>query len=555
MSARRTVASRERPIAYICAEYAIDDLLPLYAGGLGILAGDILREAGEMGVPFVAIGLLYQKGFLSYPRRDKEDGIINPERSGFTRVKNTEGSPLVVGILVGDHEVYFQTWTQSWGSASIYLLDPCIAENIQESDRDITNYLYPEDFDQRVRQEIILGVGGVALLQALNISPSVYHLNEGHTSFAALALALQEIATSPEKKTYTQALEIMKPMIVGTKHTILPGAGIFFTKEQCSTYLGKLLQVHGVSEEEFFSLGLQGDNTELFSTTQFLLRSSIRASAVSRLHAEFEKKECPTCQELIPVTNGISATRWMRTALVPDMTDETLWQEHMAAKQDLVRDLQNTYGVAINPESMIIVWARRIAEYKRPLLLFEDMKRLARIVGNMKQPVTILISGNAYGWDTIATKLLETLLQTIKDLNQPSVMYLPRYSMGLSRSLVSGADVWLNTPQFGKEASGTSGMKSAINGALQLSVADGWFGEVKDEDCLWTLDPSQSAESLYDVLEREVIPTFYKRDDAGYPKEWISKMRKTRGIILEHYTARRMLEEYIAKLYFPPENT
>ncbi|MEO6077774.1 MAG: alpha-glucan family phosphorylase [Candidatus Andersenbacteria bacterium] len=540
--------SSNTPVAYICAEYAIDDRLPIYAGGLGVLAGDILIEASEQDIPFVAVGLYNWKGFSSYPPRVKNGKVADPQDIGFAVVHNESGDRVVISVVIGKKEIFAQVWKKAWGFASLYLLDTNIAENSDQYDKDIASVLYPEAFDERMRQEIVLGMGSVALFSALDIHPSVYHLNEGHMSFVALALALQE---HQHPESFTDALDRVRPKLVGTKHTILPGAGLFFSKEQSNNYFGKIFQDAEINHDEFFALGTQEHDREQFSTTEFLLRACIRTSAVSALHADFEHKQCPECQILIPITNGISKSRWMLPALASEVSDEELWDIHNAGKQELAHVIQEKTGQVVDTKSLVIVWARRIAEYKRPLLIFQDMERLQKILENSTQPVTILFSGNAYGFDATAKGLLEQVIEMTKKADHGRVLYVPGYSLSLSKKLVAGADLWLNTPEFGMEASGTSGMKASINGILQLSVGDGWFGEVKDKDCFWTLDPGHTAESLYELLEHEVIPTFYARDDRGYPRQWINKMKQARRIILEHYTTSRMLDEYMHKLYFP----
>lgn len=542
--------SPEHPIAYVCAEYALDDNLPIYAGGLGVLAGDILLEAQDMEVEMVALGLLYTKGFIRYPISKLKNVNSTPEECGFDIVKDAGGNPIVLKIALAARTVSFQAWSKVWGSVTLYLLDTNIASNTPE-DRSINANLYPEDFETRISQDMILGLGSVLLLEALNITPSIYHLNEGHTSLVALGLALQAMKNHPEITTITSAIDAVRPRIVGTKHTILPGAGVFFTKEQSATYFGKLLQSSSVKEEEFFSLGASRGNADMFSTTDFLLRSCVRTSAVSHVHAEFEQKECLTCDALIPIVNGVSKRRWMREGIASDIDDEALWVLHQDEKKEFARHIEATYGKKIEPESLLVVWARRIAQYKQPLLLFEDIARLRAIAENSERPVTFIMSGNAYGFDAVAMQLLETLQTTINNLALDTVIYLPDYSIELSKRLIRAADVWINTPQYGNEASGTSGMKSALNGCLQCSVADGWIGGVKDEEYIWKLSSEHTADSLYTTLEQGILPMFYTRDTNGLPREWIGRMQQTRKLVLDNFTTRRMLTEYISQLYFP----
>ncbi|MEO8637476.1 MAG: alpha-glucan family phosphorylase [Candidatus Taylorbacteria bacterium] len=547
----------KHPIAYFCAEYAIDDSIPIYAGGLGILAGDTILEAQEENIPFVAVGLFYRRGFASYPKiSTKNQSPLDPAQSGFELVKNVRGDRILVSIPVGDREISCQAWVRTFGSAVLYLLDINIPEN-NEDDRKICTYLYPDSFENRMTHEIILGIGGVELLKLIHVNPSVYHLNEGHTGFAALALAVEYMKNNTDAPRLADAIEKVRPLVVGTKHTILPGAGIFFTKEQCKKNLFRYLSQHGVSVDELLSLGTENDDAEIFSTTRFLLRVSARANAVSKLHSLAEAKvPSPLHKELIPITNGINATRWMMPALGTSETSaESLWSIHTEAKRQLFEYIKAVNGIELNPESLAIVWARRIVEYKQPLLIFSDVERLRRILTDAKKPVAIIFAGNAYAGDSDAVKLLEETLMFIKSMNLPNILYLHDYSLSLCKKLSAGADVWLNTPQNGKEASGTSGMKAGVNGALQFSVEDGWVGEANLKDSMWSIEGSNIAEVIYSTLENKIIPEFFNREGYGMPDTWIAKMQKTRAVVLKDYSTRRMLADYMSKLYFPPRAT
>jgi len=538
-------------IAFFCAEYGIEDSLPLYAGGLGILAGDFLFEAGDMKVPFVAVGLFYNGGFA----RDRDfegDREQELKHTGFQKVRTEKNQPLIIEINIENRTVGAQVWTHTYGSARLYLLDTDVEMNAPQ-DRKITHRLYDPDTGTRILQELVLGVGGVKLLRTLGIVPDIYHLNEGHTSFVALALAAEYLLDNPQESSFTAALQQMRSKIVATKHTILSGAGIFLQREQFKKIIHEYFEHHRIDFDEFFSLGNDKQDPDTFSATRFLLKSSIRSNGVSMLHTIFEKHKHQN-SPLIPITNGVYAKRW-RSSHWPEegqsvLTDGDIWSIRNTLRKELLDHVKKLTKVELNPEALTIVWARRITAYKRPHLLFSDLARLAKIVAHAKMPVQFIVAGIAHEADKEGMAMAEKIKAHTNDPSlQGKVVYLPRYSIDDAKKLVGGADVWLNTPTRGVEACGTSGMKSALNGGLQCSVSDGWFEEVDWQDMGWVLPDENTDAALYETIENVIAPLYFKRNAENIPEGWIKQIRSTTHTIKERFTATRMIHEYLRKLY------
>lgn len=543
-----------KAIAFFSAEYALEDNLPIYAGGLGVLAGDFLLEAADEGLPVVAIGLFYRNGFKTFRFDSAPNAALDPASSGFTLLADEAGTALKLEVELDNHRIAIQVWTKTYNTVRLFLLDTNVEPN-SLSDRAITAFLYPTEFRIKLLQEIIFGIGGVKLLRRLGIFPAVYHLNEGHAGFVALALIIEYLHDHPDEKNFEAALQKTKHLIVATKHTVLPESGLFFTRKDFQGMLDVYLSRHHVKFEDFCALGQFEQNPELFSMTKFLLKSAIRANGVSHLHAFFEKQiHAPS--ELFPITNAIYPQRWLSPLLAKKnpsaLSDQELWKLRARQRQILLEFLKQKTNTTLNPEALTIVWARRFAAYKRPGILFNDLQRLEGLLSQKNRPVQIIIAGQPNVSDEHGIKLLKDLVAyTQMSAFKNKVICLPEYSPAIARELVRGADLWLNTPVRGKEASGTSGMKSALNGGLQFTTSDGWADEVDWGDKGWVLPESDPEAALYDMLEQEIIPLFFERDPTGLPQNWISRMRKSMQFVSENYTTRRMLEEYLAKLYFP----
>src|SRR5258708_676022 len=542
-----------RPIAFFCAEYGLEDFMPAYAGGLGVLAGDLFMEAGTQGVPFVAMGLFYHHGFATYtPNSKDEETYLNPQDAGFALLKTSDGQPVEVQVQAMDRMIHVQVWARIYKSAHMLLLDTDVEPNSPE-DRKITDYLYPADVEKKLLQEIVLGLGSTQLLRQLNISPSVYHLNEGHTALVALGLLSQHMLDHPEEPGLHTALDKIRTQIVATKHTVLAAAGIYADRQLLVKVMGGFFKKHNINFDDLFVLGSKSSDPNYFSTTRFLLRVTHRTNAVSMLHAIFEKRIHPESQ-LIPITNGVNRQRWALPQLSyksMKLSDLELWKIHDQQRQQLIGKVQEYTGKKLDADALTVVWAKRFASYKRLAVLFSNPERLAKIVANKDYPVNFIIAGNASIVDPVLRQLLISIFGFSSDLKfADHIVYLPKYSITIAQELTRGADVWLNTPIRGKEASGTSGMKAGLNGALQFSISDGWIEEVDLIDKGWILPDENIEEKFYDILEQQIVPMFYNRTN-DLPTDWIKRMRNTIYIVNEQYTTRRMLEEYLNRLYFP----
>lgn len=542
------------PIAFFSAEYALEDNLPIYAGGLGVLAGDFLLGAAHESLPVVAIGLFYRNGFETFRSGSAPHAALDPVSSGFTLLTDEAGTALKLEVELDNRRVAIQAWTKTYNTVRLFLLDTNVKPN-SFSDRAITAFLYPAEFRIKLLQEIIFGIGGIKLLRYLGIFPAVYHLNEGHAGFVALALVIEYLHDHPDEKNFEAALQKTKHLIVATKHTVLPESGLFFTRNDFQGTLDAYLSRHNVKFEDFCALGQFEQNPELFSMTRFLLKSAIRANGVSHLHAFFEK-QIHAQSELFPITNAIDQKRWLSPLLAgknpSTLAGQELWNLRARQRQILLGFLQQKTNITLNPEALTMVWARRFAAYKRPGILFNDLKRLEKLLFPKNRPVQVIIAGQPNVADEDGVKLLKHLAAyTQLSAFKNKVICLPEYSLAIARELVRGADLWLNTSVRGKEASGTSGMKSALNGGLQFTTSDGWADEVDWGDKGWVLPESNPEAALYDMLDQEIVPLFFERDGAGLPQNWISRMRRSMQFVSENYTTRRMLQEYLSKLYFP----
>ncbi|HEY9583763.1 MAG TPA: alpha-glucan family phosphorylase [Candidatus Paceibacterota bacterium] len=526
----KTINNHGSPIAYFCMEYAIDDDSNAYAGGLGILAMDYLLEAADQGVPIVAIGLRYSHDPSELVSKD------------FSVLKDEKSEIFIIEIPVGDEIVKAKVWHRRFkDSVDLMLLDTHTSENLQ-NDLNITSYLYDSDFYTRIKQQIILGIGGVRLLNTLNIKPRVYHLNEGHTAFAGLAIIAEKKAKNKNEKI----------KVVATKHTIFHDAGMFIKKEDFHKYVAPYCKIMGIDSNEIYKKGEFELDSDTFSTTRFLMNTSDIQNGVSVLHTVYEKKVHPH-SKLIPVTNGVYKKRWQAREWKGnpiDLSNKDFWDTKNILRAKLVSFVKEKTDESLDPQVCTIVWSRRFAEYKRPFLLFSDLERLKNIVSNKDRPMQFIISGKAH----LADAPEQEIIKKVKEISQSAdfkgkVVYVPNYSLNVARSLVQGADVWLNTPIRGKEACGTSGIKASFNGALQCSVSDGWVDEVSWENKGWMLSEDNTKEDMYSYLENDIPDLFYNRSSEDIPAKWIANMKSTIDIVEFGYTTARMLRDYLDKIY------
>lgn len=535
---------QERPIAYFCAEYALGQTIPTYAGGLGILAGDVVREAADQKLPFVAIGLYYHEGYVCDPEEIMKVCVRTaPESVGFTPVLNEKGEPLNILVPIQDHDVIVQAWEFRQGENSVYMLDTDVEENTTD-DRKITDRLYIGDKEVRLKQEIILGIGGLRLLEALNIHPSVYHLNEGHSAILMFELIRHEM--EERKLSFDEAKQFAKRRVAFTNHTLVTAGYEVYSHDLVSLLLSKYAQQINVPISELIKLGLVQESS-MFSMTMLLLRTAGIISAVSKLHAKKALKIWPD-HAMVGITNGVHTKTWDK--IETDVSEPgTFWPHHQKRKIELLAYMKDKIGVEWDKDELLIGWARRFVTYKRPLAVLDDVSRFKKIAQNIDKPVRLVIGGVPHFDDKEGLAMLKKLKLLIEGELAGSVVYMPEYGIEVAKILVSGCDVWLNTPIVGFEACGTSGMKAALNGVLPFSTEDGWIDEIELSKVGWHIDSDNVTESILDTLEQDIISMYYNRDSSGVPKLWEERMRNARTIGMDQFCATRMLREYVEMLY------
>jgi starch phosphorylase len=599
-------------IAYFSMEFAIHNSLPIYAGGLGVLAGDICKEASDMGLPLVAVGLMYPQGY--FHQHISADGWqeeayrqLDFDGAPIRRVLSPTGESTVAELELGDVSLGIGVWQVRVGNTNIYLLDTNLEENPAEY-RQLSARLYVADLEQRLKQEIVLGIGGVRVLRALSINPGLWHANEGHTAFMMLERIRELLATG---LSFAEAASRVRAATVFTTHTpVLAGHDIFPVQllEKC---FGTYLKSSGIDPEALLQFGMQDDcGARTFNMTAFALRMADQRCGVSQLHGKVTRRMWhglwpELSEDEVPighVTNGIHVPSWLARELaglfekylgkdwlkehddgrlwerVLDIPDEELWVVHQSLKLKLIGAMQEAarnrwvgdnlpprqvlaLGVLLNPEALTIGFVRRFTEYKRPTLIFRDIKRLERIINDRWHPVQIVFAGKSHPADLSSKDLLHEVYQLAADHNfQGRIAFVEDYDMHMARYLVQGVDVWLNTPRRLREACGTSGMKASLNGVLHLSVADGWWHEGHHGSNGWAIDgdldalpPDEEdgadAAALYRLLEEEVVPLYYARDLAGVPHGWVRMVKQAIRSIAPTYSARRMLKEYAERIY------
>ncbi len=525
---------RDHPIVYFCAEYALNDALPLYAGGLGILAGDIIREAAEQKIPFITVGLYYHEGYLSHDRTPPTSSDLSP-------VVDEQNKRIIVKIPIQDTFVYLQAWSLQIGSVRIYLLDTDIPQNTKEN-RQITDQLYASSKETRFRQEMVLGLGGLRLLEALGISPIGYHLNEGHSALLALEIARFEM--QKHKRSFVEELDNTKQHIFFTNHTLLPAGNDTFNAELVGTLLSGFAKELQVPVSEIVNLGLI-DGSSIFSMTLLALRMAGKINAVSKFHAEKAQemwKEYP----MIPITNGVHAKTWDRLE-----NKENIWEKHQSNKRALLEYIQKTTGILFDENTLLLGWARRIVGYKRPLALFDNLEQLKSLATSSHQPFKVVISGIPHENDTEGLAILKHIQKLVTQDLKGIVVYLPGYTIASAKLLVAGCDVWLNTPVVGFEACGTSGMKAALNGVLPCSTRDGWVAEAELYGVGWLLQSENVSEDILSVLKQHIISLYYDRDSNNMPQQWIEMMKNARDMTVNQFSSTTMFRKYIEEFYLP----
>lgn len=533
-------AQTERPIAYFSAEYAISDDLPIYAGGLGILAGDYLREASDQEIPLVAVGLYYSEGFIR-KELSPEGKVVEshePKRAedaGLLPVLDSKGARLTVCVPIQDREVNIRAWVKEMGRVRLYLLDTRVESN-SPSDQHIADTLYTTEKETRLKQEMVLGIGGLRLLEAIGHHPSFYHLNEGHSAFLIFELIRHEM--KEHGYDFNKAMEAAKSKVLFTNHTLVAAGNDVFSNDLVSLHLTKYAEQMPAPVQSLVEMGLV-QQSSTFSMTILAMRMAGKINAVSKLHAA-KAKDIWADHPMTAVTNGIHLPTWDK---VKD--NELIWEKHVENKRELLNFITEKTGVMWDDKPLIIGWGRRIVRYKRPLALVERLKRFSEIAHNQDRPLRVVFAGLSHPADTDGGEILEELRYRLSSDLKGVAVYLPHYNMELSSKMVAGCDIWLNTPVVGYEACGTSGMKAALNGNLPLTTRDGWAAEIETLGVGWAVEDNEVTDSILDRLEQDILPLYYDLDESGKPSKWIVMMKNARELISNEFSMTRALKQYL----------
>jgi starch phosphorylase len=605
-------------IAYFCAEYGFHESLPIYSGGLGILAGDHCKTASDLRFPFVAVGLFYHQGYFSQLIDNEGNQIATynenvPQHLPINPVLDEAGGEVYIDVKIAETQVFAKVWKIQVGHIDLYLLDTNVQQN-NDDDRQITHKLYGGDKDIRIKQEIVLGIGGVRVLRRLGIAPTVWHINEGHAAFLILERARELIA---QGQSFETAIEAVAANTVFTTHTPVPAGHDQFSQEMMENYLSAYYH-HDLrlSKEAFMALGCWPNDPSDFNMTTLAIQGSRHRNGVSRIHGDVSSKICakfwpdiaPKENPIRYVTNGVhvpsmlarewsdlfdeslgvewrghkcgDADFWQSIENIPD---QQFWNVRQAVKSRMLAMVRNTliaqhlryqisethlerllkYIDPKNPNILTIGFARRFATYKRATLMLREIDRLQAILSDTQKPVVFIFAGKAHPADDPGQNLLRVIYnKSCLPEFIGKILVVQNYDLGLSRRLVSGVDVWLNNPVYPEEASGTSGMKVGINGGINLSVLDGWWPESYDGENGWAIKPSphhdnpdlrddEDARSLYEVLQDEVIPLYYERNKEGYSEGWVKKAKHSMATILPRFNTQRMLNDYLSDFYLP----
>lgn len=608
--------NRKDLIAYFSAEYGLDEILPIYSGGLGILSGDHLKSASDLGIPFVAVGLLYKNGYFHQKvnqngEQQTEYHDIELNNLPIIPVKNKKGDDLVIYMKFPKRRIYMKVWKINVGRVNLYLLDTDIEQNVEEY-RKITARLYGGDQEMRIQQEMILGMGGVRLLQALDLKPTVYHMNEGHSSF--LLIELIKSIMEEKQVSFDIARDIASSKTVFTTHTPVPAGNDIFPIELVERYFKDFWTRLGISREEFLKLGMKPVNKleNTFNMGILALKIAGKKNGVSKLHRSVSRElfgeiwpniaanESP----ITYVTNGIHTCSWLAPTLkdlynkylipfwqdniyqdsiwekIYNIPDEKLWNEHMARKEKLISIIKENVTVRmkrngrtydeineiiskLDPNILTIGFARRFATYKRATLIFKDIERITQILNNTERPIQLIFAGKAHPADIEGQKLIKYIHEiSMKPQFKGKIFLIENYNISTSRYLVSGVDVWLNNPRRPMEASGTSGQKASVNGVINFSVLDGWWAEGYDSKNGWIIGSNTEyesyesqdkadSESLYHTLETKIIPIFYEKNENGISKKWLELMKSSIVSTAGRFSTSRMVVDYVNNLYIP----
>lgn len=601
-------------IAYFSAEYGLQHSLPFYAGGLGFLAGDHLKESSDLGLPLVGVGFMYSEGYLhqhidsnGWQMDIKE--ILDRDAAPIQRVYYNHNEQMTVRIPFIDPPVYVAVWKVDVGKIPLYLLDTDIPENAP-SNREISHRLYTGDNEMRLRQEIVLGIGGSYVLNLLAIRPSIIHLNEGHPAFAILERIRENVE---EKLSFEEAAARVRDTTIFTTHTPVPAGHDAFPHSYMDKYFSHYYPLLGIDRETFLKLGYTPKGPDgLFNMTAFALKMSSYRNGVSKKHGEVARAMWKSCWPKTPekdipihhITNGVHLPTWLDPKMMllfnkyfspscpnwldahdspliwqilDEIPDNELWDIHLQLKRKLINRIREhkrrrwiepstdpmnvvTGGALIDPYALTIGFARRFSTYKRANLIFQDIERLKKILNNRWKPVQLVFAGKAHPADDEGKRIIQEIFNYAQQKEFGGrIAFVEDYGEQMAQYLVHGVDVWLNNPQPPNEACGTSGMKASVNGVLHLSVLDGWWPEAYDGMNGWafgsgTVGRSQNADEasqLYDLLEREIIPMYYTRFNDGIPHMWVKKMKAAIKSTSPRFSTRRMLKEYVRNAYSP----
>ena len=600
-------------VAYFSMEYGLTNVLKIYSGGLGVLAGDYLKEASDSNIDLCAVGFLYRYGYFTQTLSMDGQQIANYEPQNFnalplTQVLQSNGEPMVLEVPYPGRTVYAHIWKVSVGRVPLYLMDTDIPQN-SEWDRSITHQLYGGDWENRMKQEYLLGIGGIMMLNKLGIKKQIYHCNEGHAALINAQRLVDYIQN--DGLSFNQALEVVRASALYTVHTPVPAGHDYFDEGLFGRYMGEFPGKLGISWQEFIDMGRENPGSnEKFSMSVFALNTCQEANGVSWLHGKVSQRMfAPVWKGYFPdelhvgyVTNGVHMPTWASTEwkrffaehfdkkflkdqsnkkyweAIQNVTDEDIWSIRKTLKNKLITYIKNQYKTnwlknqgdpakvvsildKINPNALLIGFGRRFATYKRAHLLFTDLDRLAKIVNNEQYPIQFVFTGKAHPADGGGQGLIKHIVEISR---RPEflgkIIFLENYDMRLARHLIAGVDVWLNTPTRPLEASGTSGEKAEMNGVLNFSVLDGWWYEGYKPGAGWALTDKRTYENqqyqdqldaatIYHTLETEIIPTYYARNSKGYSPEWIQYIKNSMSEIAPDYTMKRMLDDYIDRFY------
>ncbi len=606
---------KDHTIAYFSAEFGLHTSLPIYSGGLGVLSGDHSKEASDLGLPFVAVGFLYEQGYFRqrldpsgwqeaiYPPLNPNGVALRPQ------LCNNETCETIC-VRVGERDIHMCVWKVVAGRVQLYLMDADVEQNAPW-DRELTARLYGGDQEMRIQQEILLGIGGVYILRALGIEPQVWHINEGHAAFMILERLREEVS---QGLSFEEAKKHVRTGTVFTTHTPVPAGHDAFPFGMMDKYFHEFWPKLGLSREDFLALGSHPSayGGEAFNMTKLALMLSGQTNGVSKLHGEVSRQMWHSLwsdrpQAEVPighVTNGVHLPSWTGEAMhrlyrrhispdwidrqsnpvvwtrIEDVSDEEIWNAHVHLKRKMFSTIRErarqdriaratppeqllVSGIFLDPDALVIGFARRFATYKRANLIFRDIERLLMLIHDRYRPVQFIFSGKAHPADDPGKRLLQEVYNWARNPEMGGrIAFVEDYDMHVARYLVQGVDVWLNTPRKPMEASGTSGMKAAFNGVLNLSILDGWWAEAYNGRNGWAIDPGQEyddeyeqdnadADALYRVLEEEVVPLYYQRDRDGIPRGWVMMMKEAIRIVGPNFSTSRMVKDYTDKYYVP----